>query len=258
MSFTLSANFFTGTVLVSAALFLVFMVLLYTGSKSERTRSYARIAMWVFFLSLGITVLYFTKNPQVLNLTVRANHFFGGMVAVSFFFFTLSYKEEKLATLWRTSIALFETALLFMYLFTNLVIRDAYFGAAGPLSNGWHFGPLGFLFQLNYLGLFCLGFKNLYDATKIMHSSSELAEIKYFGIVSGVGVILPTTVGLVLPVFGIFNYFWLTPVVGLLWLATTMYVIIRHQIFNVRIILAEFLVIALMLLTFINIFVSNK
>lgn len=258
MDLAILTNTYSVVLLATASIFVIFILLLITGNHELRTRRYSHIAAWVLFLTLATTVSHNTSNIETLNWANKANHFFGGMVAGSFLLFAISYTEDARARIARALLITFQSTLAILYLFTDLIIKDSYFGPGAATSNGWHFGTLGFLFQLAYLGLFGIGFAILFKVRNTTHHPEEKAEINYIIGASAIGAIAPTTVGLILPMLGVFNYFWLTSTFGLVWLTSVMYVVIKHRTFKVRIILSELLLLILIFLAFINIFIPQS
>lgn len=245
----------TAILLGTAAIFFIFVLLLYIGSHDLKTRRYANIAVWVFLLTIGITAFYINTDPALAHQINRINHFFGGMVAAGFFLFTLSY-EEKTSRALRAAVILFETALLALYLFSDLIIAKTVLSTENVFRHAWEFGTLGFLFQLNYLGFFALSFKKLLNAREGIITTQEREEINSIIFASALGAVAPTTVGLILPALGIFHFFWLTPMAGLIWFASTMYIVIKNHTFNVKIIASVILFLILIFLSFINIFIG--
>jgi len=234
------------TVLLVAAFNLILGCIILAQDYRNRTNiSFAvlcgTVAVWGFEMVLFRAVPL--SESVLFDFAARAQYATGGFIPTILLYFSLVF-NSKIAPLWRTNLLVFLPSVIFfvLYFFTHLMVTGGYLLEGNV--RGIAFGPIKLLFDVHIWVYFVVAFVVL--AKKYLHfSGQERQQIMFiiFGTYSSLSIAGVTNI--ILPMFSIFKYNWVGPIATLLWVLSVGYSVIRHQLFNVRVIVAELLIILL-------------
>jgi len=198
-------------------------------------------------------IFHGTTDQNIANFLILYTHYLGGILATAFFYFTLTYPENKRPKIKVfTWLVLVQIVILFFY-GQGLVIQET-FSVDMPQRWGWVWGPLAPLFHITFFGFWGAGlFVFLRKFTKA--TGKNRADLLFILSSMTITVIPISVITIILPAFGTFTYGWLGSITSLAWVAVLAYSIIKRHKMNVRAVLAEIFVLAAAIVLFVNIFV---
>ena len=245
---------------LAALAMAAFALLVYVGDKSENTRVYGRYAAVNALLALafGFLLSVDPSHTDIRLILVRASYWIGYVIASTYFYFALVFPRygEKYKAI-RLFLLAIDAIFFYLYIFTNLVVKNFSIGTEATAIQA-HFGPLGpILFNGTYLILVTAALTVLYRKWR---AENEPVQRKQNGILFALAFVdfgPSSFVAVVLPLFGDANLSWSAPLLNLIWIALVSFVIYRKSLFRVRVVASELLVIALLVILFLNIF-SNE
>jgi len=211
-------------------------------------------ASWGF--SVGLYLLVSPTHVALLDFLSRSLYFCGTTISVVFLYFSLVFDSETPPSRVFTFLLFLPTVLfLYLHFFTDLII-------AGPLLlpdgiRGLRFGPLRFLIEIELWGYFATAFIVLAQKYRRL-SGQARAQIVFILIGTYVTFAIGVTTNDILLNYGVFNYLWVGPTAMILWVSSVAYSVARHQLFNVRVIAAEMLVILLWLILLLRTILSQN
>ncbi len=252
-SFASLANWLGGILLFA------FGLIIYFGSKQRSTRMLSAVSFTLAAWSFGAGLYYMATDPALLQALNKFDHWVGSLAGFFLFLFAWAYPEEKTPPR-RTLNILIVIEALFAYicLGTNLVIEGTLLAPTGTTENGWLFGPLGFLFHVNLIVFYGAGILLLYKKYFASQDPEQKRKLFVIPTATMIGSTITMTTNVVLPLLGIYTFGWLGAPFSLAWVGLISYTIIRYKVFNVRLILPELAVLAMLILLFTNIFIPEK
>ena len=198
-----------------------------------------------------------TKDSAIAIYFCRVTYYLGTVIAAAFFYFFLTYPEDKRPKKYlSTLLVVIELVLGYIFIFSNLIIYGV-LRVQEPHPWVWQFGSFSFLFELFYFGFFVLGILILYR--KYLHlrnKHSIMINLRYMLCAIIVGAFPPSLICVILPRFGYFTLNWLGPVSEIIWIPIIAYSIIKYRQMNVRVVGTEVLVLTMIILSFLNIFLG--
>ncbi len=234
------------------------IIAVYLGSKKPSSRAFCfsvlLVSLWV-----GVSGFYqLLHEAESVDFFVRMSYFLGGTIPASFIYFFYIFPEEKKPpdSLF-VALLLLEVVFAFLFFFTNLIISGVYPLDGGQLW-GWNFGPLSFLFEAFFFGFFGFGILLLLKKYKASNEAKMKRHLKHMLWVIIVGAIPPSLVSMVLPRFGYFSLDWIGPVSEIFWIPIIVYSVIRHNLFNAKIVIIELLIFVLWIMIFTRIFFADQ
>ncbi len=250
-------NGYAAVTWLSAIIIGSFALIIFLGSKKRSSRLYAMTSFWTMLWTLGMGAYHMTNVYSWIMFWGQWNHFMGGAIAATFFYFSFFFPDEKPPPRWvLPTVVGTQLGFLYLYATTTLIIQDSFTTGSRVIDRGWHFGQFGYLFHIFFALYFLGGFLNLAKKIRIA-SGSEKKDLRYVFWGTVIGVAPAAVVNVALPLVGNFQYYWLGPTLILGWVALLSYAIVRRQLLNVKIVLAEVAVLAMTLILFLNIFLSQ-
>lgn len=230
--------------------------IVFLGSKRYSAKIFSAL---ILLHALWTTIEAFfhgSADQGLANFLVLYTHYVGGIIASAFFYFSLTYPENKQpSNKIHLGIVLFQLAALFAY-GQGLVIGEAY-PIGQPQQWGWYWGPLAPLFHVTFFGFWGAGLIVFFR--KLLRSSGEdKANLTFMLVAMSVSVLPISVITILLPSLGIFTYGWLGAITSVAWVAVLAYSIIKRHGMNVRAVLAEIFVLAAGIILFVNIFVGGS
>ncbi|KND50565.1 MAG: two-component system, NarL family, sensor histidine kinase BarA [Parcubacteria bacterium C7867-003] len=219
---------------------------------SKKTQS----AQLFSFLAFSVSIWSFSI-PINSPLGIRFSYFLATLISTIFLLFALSYPEEKKINknilIILSLIEIFFICLLFLTDF--IIAKSVEFNSADYV--GWNYGNLWFILDF-YIGISWLTGIGLILKKFLSAKTKELkTNLRYVLITVIIGIIPPIITGLLLPRLGIFNYYWLAPVSGLLWFMVIFYSITRYHLFNIKIIAVELVTFSLWIFLLVRTIMSD-
>ncbi len=242
--------------IVAAVDLLLGVVILLQNPRGLTNIAYTIFAASVTLWGVGVGGFYIASDPVFIDFFARFLYLAGGSIPATFLFFALIFDEPRRPSAFK-SILVFLPTLVFvlLYFFTDLIIAGYTVTYDG--LRGYEYGPLRYLFDLHLWGYFAwalivLG-KKYYATDK---PAREHVAFITFGTYSVLAIAGATNV--VGPIFGVFDLVWVGPSSTIIWTWVVAYAVIKHQLFNIRTIAAELLIIALWLVLLARTILSNS
>jgi signal transduction histidine kinase len=224
--------------LFAGILNLVFGLLIFTKDNSRKSN--------IFFtlITAGVSVWAFARAFFEVSTLEYWDYMWGimmyygaSLIPISFFFFVDTFGTERLSFR-RITIALS----VLMYVATGVVIGYPEFLIKEiGINNGYKmiiFGPGLILFSIFIVGYFFASFVMLFR--KLFKSNGLYrTQLIYIFLGTFIASVIGVTTNLILPALGYFQLFWLGPVATVIMVGFIAYAVLKHHLFNVRVITAE-------------------
>ena len=236
-------------------------IIILLGSKTtvSRTFVFALTTALVWSCVMIILVAIPEKETSLGNFVNKLSYITGLFVALSFLYFCLVFTTNKKLTWWVPfSITMLGFCSTLMLLYTDILFGDGkwkgYAQSMGVHIWGADPGRIPFLYDILFVAIFTTGIVFIYKKMKSSKDPKEKTQLKFMFWTITVGFVPPSIVSIILPSLGTFQYDWIGPTSSLLWIFIVAYSIIKAEQMNVRMVLIEVLVLAGLLLLFVNIF----
>lgn len=253
-SYYSTPDLFVGVILICCAIGLYFM-----GRNSLSCRLFSFLTLSVAIWSISVAISVSTQDPSLYLYLIKHDHILGTLMPTIFLLFAFSYPNDSKINK-KILAALLGIELLFVYLlfFTDTIILRTF-----TLPNleylGWSYGQLAILFNLYLAFAWVFGISLLIKKFKATIDSKTRQNIRQVILAVVIGVTPPVIITVLLPQIGIFDYYWSSPVSGLIWILLITYAITRHQLFNIRIIAVQLVTFTLWIMLFVRtIFAPNS
>lgn len=251
-------NIYVLVIWLSTTIIASFALIIALGSSRSSSWFYALTAAFAALWTFGMGAYHVAESHDWIMFWGQWNHFMGGLIAATFFYFSFLFPEERHPHRGvRIFVLVVEGALLYFYAATNLIIKESFLFGPRVIDRGWVFGELGWLFHTFFAVFFLGGFINLYRKILQAKNSQQRSSLRYVFWGSIIGVLPAGIINVWLPLVGSFTWYWIGPSTILAWVAVISYAIARHQVLNVKVIMAEAMVLAMTIILFLNIFLSE-
>ena len=243
------------TLLVASFDLILGGVILAQGPRDRTNAAYAFFALTVALWGFGVGFFLSSVEVAWSGFLARFLYLAGGSIPASFLFFALVFNAAKKAPLWQGMLVFLPTLLFIpLYFLTDTVIRG-YAETAG--GRGFVYGDLRFLFDLHLWGYFAIAFFVL--LRKYLAQESKPAKEHILFIMLGTYIVLAIAgaTNVVAPLLSIFDLIWIGPTATVLWIGIVAYAVARHQLFNIRVIATEMLVVSLWIFLLGRVFFSS-
>ncbi len=236
---------------------LGFVVLI--GNRSIVSKAFAILSLSTFTWMTSQGFFHAAASQQLASHLVKADYFFGGVLAAVFFYFALVFpKGTKPRKGTVTILVLSQLFLLAMYMFTNSIVYGAVF-QGGYQRWGWSYGNLSFLFDIFFYIYWVGGTAVLFRKYLREPSGSSTKTQLKFMIIAMIIAITPTSLANILfPRLGYFSLDWFGVIAVLGYLMVMWYSIVRYNQMEVKAVASEALIIAMVIFLFANIFTSGS
>jgi hypothetical protein len=220
------------------------------GAKDNSTRSFSLLSFIVSLWSISV--------PFTGLFWVKMSYFLATMITSSFLLFALTYPENSKMGKRSTLLIIFsELLFLVLFFFTHLIISVSTVSMEEIGQVTWSFGTLWFLFDIYIIGSWLLGIYLLIKKYTLLKKGALKTNLGYVIAAIIVGIIPPVITGALLPRLGIFDFYWLAPVSGLIWLSIISLAILRHHLFNIKVIAVELVTFTLWIVILIRTVLSE-
>jgi len=196
-------------------------------------------------------------SGPLLPFVAKTQYLAGILILTNFVFFAYTFygpalkKNQKLIT--GVLMALF----LFSYITmaTDGVIKNAFY------SDGMNIMSYGKYYWLYVTYMTLLAIFSYYLLIK-KAMASENAFIKrqllYICAATGVSILTGFISDIILPFWGIFDLLWLGPMATTFFVISSFYIILRHRLFDIKVVAAEMFVFAILTTIFVQILISEN
>jgi len=234
---------------------LILSIFILSKSRGIRNRTNALfgfISLGVVIWSLAMLGFYFLKGYFSSRIWILLTHSSAAFIALVFLYFTLYFPSRiKISRFLNSVVFLVFGAIIFLLFFSNTIIGNA--------INGEYEIGRGYIFYAFYIILyFALGYLNLFVQYRKATDSTQKAQVMYILLGSVFASIPATLTDLAFPYFGIFQYTWLGPFFTLLLVVALAVAILKHHLFDIKVIASEFFTTALLLVLFSNLLASKN
>lgn len=228
-------------------------VVIYTRSNQKRIKIlFSFIAFFSSFWAISIVGFYSDLLSVYEVNWIIFSHIAGLVIPFIFFNFSLFFKNRILNNNILPFIALIPI-FIFIYL---LIFTDKIVGARIGES-AYELGNYYIPYSLAVIVFFILGYISLVKQYSISESIAEKVQIKYVFTGSLIASTLALIPDLVMPYFGIFEYTWLGPIFTSVMVFSIFIAILKHNLFNIKAIITEFVVVLIIFALLIELFLSK-
>jgi hypothetical protein len=254
------------------------VLMIWLGSREHSPRAFAVgigfIATWVLsaafaysFMSLKATdPSIITRNLEITAIFIRGCYFFGTLIGIAMFYFSLTYPNNYKPKLFIRGIFIltgFFVALLYfakdiLSFFGSTIIKeqgiiaDVYINTNGYLS--WHFGNSVVFFYFFFFGFWSAALATVWQKYKNQVDTVLRKQTRAMFWAISAGIIPGSILNTMFPAIGIFGFFWVGLIATFGWVGIIAYSILKQNQMNVRMVTAELLIVGMILLMFIGFF----
>ncbi len=232
----------------------------YWGSKKLSSRTFALTMYVVAAYTAIIAVSLFLNNYRLEAIGIRLTFFLGTIIAILIFVFIKTFEKEAFPNGWLLSLlVLIAGASFYCLFFTDYIAGNpiALKNMPSGVLWGWQYGQYSLAFFLVNLGIYVAGTIVL---IRMFVRNTDKA-LRGNIILNIVGLLVGVTSGIIcnsiLPQMGNYDWTWLGPTSGIIWVSIIAYSIFRYNQMRIKIVITEVLVIAMSLAAFVNIFVGD-
>jgi len=205
---------------------------------SVSDRLFGLIAFSIALWALSRVLFEVAHDPYFVQLWAVLLYMAASLIPMFFFFFTLSFGKEKVEISKTGKIfailsylGIIVAVLVPGFIFTDIVTRDNI--RVIILGDGY------WVYSLYIVGYFTAGFIILISKY-IRATGIQRIHLGYVFLGTFLASIVGVFTNLVLPIFGNFQAFWFGPVATMIMVVFVSYAIIKHRLFDVRVVTAEF------------------
>jgi len=210
---------------------------------------FGSIAMMLVLWSVSMLGYYFfAPTAFMARLWLNMTHLSAGVIAFLFLWFSLVFPIRKNIPHKFVAIAAIPLIVITILLFGSNVILTG--------TNGLEYviNPLGYFGYAIFIGgYFTVAFVVMTEQLSVTKDYSQRQQIKYIFGGSLVPALLGTTFDLIFPVFGIFQYTWVGPLLTMFLVVSIAIAITRHGLFNIKLIGIELLVFVTWVFVFVRV-----
>jgi len=243
------------TLLIASIDIILGIVLLLQDPRDQTNRAYGFFALTVALWGFGVGFYLSVHDFYFADLLARFLYLAGGSISASFLYFVFIFTHKAKMNS-RLALLIFAPTLLLIpfYFFTDLLVMSD--GSPAVIGRGFIYGPYHLLFDIHLWTYFLLSFIVL--VKKYKNSTAEDKRQLLFITISTYSVLFVSAItNLGAPLFSVFSLIWIGPTATVLWVVIVAYAVVRHQLFDMRVIASEFLVVSLWLLMLVQVFFSK-
>ena len=198
-------------------------------------------ALWVFAMFLFRNI----NDLTILILPTKLLYIAGISIATNFLYFSYTFLDNfaqrriKLFFL----ISLPVVISIALIIFSGAIIKDVTFIENEKIVT---FGKLYYPYSFLMFAYFIWAYLNLFKKFK-RFKNSPIERLQLLYVVAGtfISIIIGLLYDIVVPAFGDFTFYWFGPVMTIMFVTATSYSILKHRLFNARVIATELLTFAI-------------
>ena len=245
---------------ITVVLIASLATVIFWGSKEFFSKIFALGIFAVSLQTAGMAYFIFNADIKIEMFGFELINFLSILALSLLIYGFISLKNNRIPSK-KVTLALLITLGVFFYFafFTSeiggspFLIKDSSIG----MTVGWTFGRFAPYFFVLNLVYYIIGFYTLYRARKIRTDKQERKNILIMNIAFFIGVISMICFNNYLPSLGIYDYVWIGPTSGIIWVSLLGYSIVKYHQMNVRLVATEVLIIAMVIIGFSNIFLAD-
>ena len=240
---------------VIAVLNGVFSYFIVRGGKGALRTSFSLFVLAVGAWSLGLAFFMETEN---LDFALRYSILYyiaPAAVVLTFLCFSLFFLREKIKKSICVYIAFPFLLLVAGFIFDkNLIIEEVYF--VDGLQKGVVLNKLNYIYYLIYILVYVVASYYVLFKARI---TNKLKRTQLNFIITGTSIsyVFAMIFNLFLPYIGNYSLIWLGPPFTIIMIGVMAYVILRHHLFNLKLVVVEFFVFLLWLVISVELFLAN-
>ena len=231
--------------------FIIGIIILSRGFKNKVNFLFGLISVGVSLWAAGILGFYLIKIP-LDYLWIIETHSSAAFIAVIFLLFTFNFPTLLTKKIYIRLMPLIPFSIIIYYLFFTKDIIGNVNGVNYEIHSGYIF------YSLFVMLCFFIGYFALFLQYKKSSNDEQRIQVKYVLGGAILSSILASISDLMLPYFGIFEYNWLGPIFTFFLVGTIAYAILKHHLFDIKVIATELFTFALWIISFVKIFFSNS
>lgn len=248
-------NVVTIITLIVAFVELSLTLVIFLGTKTYSSRIFVLLAVThaIWGITLGIMHEMIT-DVTMAEIFFSITFYEGLLISILFFYFSLVYPDDNKPPYWILAVLfIFFVSQYPVYfteglIFTNTKLDPNHFGWM------WSYGSIQMTFLIPFSLFWTIGLTHLFIKSRKHPVLKMRKHLLFMFWAMLIGIIPATLFSLTLPMFHIHQYNVLSPATGIFWVSILAYSIMKHNQMNVRVVFTEILVLAAILLLFINIF----
>lgn len=243
--------------LVIAGVFnLIFGCLVLAKSYKEiENKSFFAISVGVFIWAVSHAIFDYISIDSLYIVPIASLPYVGAaLIPISFLFFATSWGERTLKmNKILVILVFFYVLIIILVLIPSAIISDVVIENSIKVIK---FGKWYYLYSLYIISVFSISFYRLFHK---YNTTTNLLKIqtKYILLGTTVASLIGIITNLLLPAYGNFNFFWLGPTATIIMVLFIGYAIARYKLWDFKIIAVESSVVFILLILFINIFLSK-
>jgi len=225
---------------------------------SSRVFAFTVLTIAIFTASTG----YFLFNTDFISQVfgIKLVFFLGILSTTSLLYFIESFRRDGPAGKGLTSVLVIALIIIFYFTFYTSLITGY------PISNklstvgiiwGWTYGGYSPIFYAFSVICYIASVVKLIRTHHEKTNKNEKHHVTMMLLGFLIGIISILIFNSILPGMKIFDYAWVGPSSGIIWVSIIGYSMVRYHQMNVRVITTEILMVCMMVLSFINIFVGE-
>lgn len=237
--------------------FLIGLIVYSQNRKSETNIAYGVFALAVAMWGWGVAFFLWSTDLSLSIFFAKFLYFSGGLIATTFYYFALVFSQKKSIAIFKKILIILPTPIfVYLYFFSELMISNIDYDSDN--NKGFIFGPLKYLFDLHLWSIFILAFIEL--VTKRWHAIDKdiATHILYVTLGTYLVLFVASLTNIISPIFHHFGYIWIGPTSTIIWVGVVSYAVVKHQLFNIKIIATELLVFGLWLFILIRTILADS
>ena len=248
------------SILLMAALNIVFALIVYLHSKKSLREIFFIFS--TFSVGLWSLAVFILISPDISLIFFKfglISHFWAGnFIFLSFLWFAWFYKNTSPGRYIILPLLLSagDIALLLSMVFSDFVFKSIML--ADNLNTAVGINKIGYTTYCLYLFVVFLIIELILAKKYTSSSGAERKQLGYIIAGTSIAGLLGLTTNLFLPGIGIFSFFTLGPTLSTIFVALISYAILKHALFNLRIITTELFAIRLMMAVAGNAFTARN
>lgn len=253
-------NFLQDSILLMAALNTVFALIVYLHSKKSAQELFFIFS--AFFVGVWALAIFILVSPGIelslFKFSLIGHFWAGNFIFLSFLWFAWFYRNPtpKQYIILPLLASVGDIILLLSMAFSDFVFKSI--KLAENLNEAVDINKIGYASYSVYLLSIFLIIEFILVKKYVASSGKEKKQLGDIIIGTFVAGLLGMTTNLFLPNFGIFSFFAFGPALSSIFVAGISYAILKHALFNLRIIATELFAIILMMSAAGNIFTAEN
>jgi len=233
---------------VAAVDFILLITIFLNRKKNDGARFFIVAA---FFVATWVLSMFFFRaisDVEILIIPTKALYVVGIIIVHFLLLFSyefLSGTREAVSRLMYIMLTAITLVLVLLIIFTDSIIAGVEFAQNGKVVS---FGLLYIPYSIMMLTYLIITYSNFFNrAALFMRNNNKVGhrQLMYVIVGTGVSIFLGLIFDIILPYFGDFRGYWFGPVMNILFVAATTYAILKHHLFNLKVIATEIFIFSL-------------